>query len=154
MKKLEKGTKIKMLDNDVVALASLIGEFETNQVGVIDSFSHNDMTGGTWYNVSFGDGIIETLPVSWFVVLDKNTVELDKDTAKELTDITGDNFKEGDEVELPENDGVELTIKYNGESLSINGEGVDLSKLNENEHWMIMNTVDSLYRLVGLDIKY
>lgn len=153
MTNLVKGTKVKMLNNDVVNLASIFGNFKPNQVGVIKSFAHNDFTGHPWYNVSFSDGIIETIPLEWFEVLKEDSVKLDKDTAKELSEITGDEFKEGDKVELPENNGVELTIKYDGDTLSINGEDIDLSKLCENEHWMIMNTVDTLYRLLGININ-
>lgn len=152
MKNLVKGTKVKMLNKDVVVLASMIGNFEPNQVGVIKGFAHNDFTGHPWYNVSFGDGIVETVPLEWFEVLEEDIVKLDKDNAKELSEITGDKFKEENKVELPENDGIELTIKYDGDTLSINGEDIDLSELCENEHWMIMNTVDTLYRLLGINI--
>lgn len=152
MKNLVKGTKVKMLNKSAVVLASMIGDFEPNQVGVIEDFAHNDFTGHPWYNVSFGDGIVETVPLEWFEVLEEDSVKLDKDNAKKLSEITGDKFKEGNKVELPENDGVELTIKYDGDILSINGEDVDLSELYENEHWMIMNTVDTLYRLLGINI--
>ena len=106
---LEKGTKVKMKEDKAVVLASMFGNFNVGSVGELTG-EHYDIDNADWYEVKFEDGK-EIVPARWFYVIesdktesDKAKVKLDKKTAEELSEITDEEFSEGDDVEIDQNE--------------------------------------------------
>ena len=143
-KKKKKGTKVKMKETVGVMLASLVtNNFEVGTVGEIieEHNGYHEVTDATWYNVKFEKGT-EILPEVWFEVIEEPKEECDCDKCEKCCD----------DVELPENHGVELTIKYDGDNLEISGGDIDLRELSDHELPILYNTVDTLYKLLGVGL--
>lgn len=143
-KLLEKGTKVKMKETVGVMLASLVtNNFEAGSIGEIigEHNGYHEATDTTWYNVKFEKGT-EILPEVWFEVIEEPKEECDCDKCEKCCD----------DVELPENHGVELTIKYDGDNLEISGGDIDLRELSDHELPILYNTVDTLYKLLGVGL--
>lgn len=143
-KLLKEGTKIRMKRTVGVILASTVTDnFEAGSIGEIigEHNGYHEATDTTWYNVKFEKGT-EILPEVWFEVIEEPKEECDCDKCKKCCD----------DVELPESHGVELTIKYDGDNLIIGNDNVDLRDLSDNETSILYNTVDTLYRLLGVDL--
>ena len=140
---LEKGTKVKMIESVGVALASMItNNFEVGSVGEIIKKHHDSEETSAWYEVQFENGT-EIIPEVWFTVVEEPKEECDCNECEKCCD----------DIELPENDGVELKIKYNGDDLEVVGDdGINLKELSEKEVFILYNTVDTLYRLLGVDL--
>lgn len=144
---LKKGTKVEMKESVGVMLASMVTDvFKVGSVGeiVYEYKSHHIEPDVKWYKVKFEKGV-EILPDAWFEVIQ----EPKKSTDKCECDKCG---KGRDDVALPENRGVELTIKFDGDNLIIGNDNVDLRELSDNETSILYNTVDTLYRLLGVDL--
>lgn len=143
-KLLKEGTKIRMKRTVGVILASTVTDnFEAGSIGEIigEPNGYHEATDTTWYNVKFKKGT-EILPEVWFEVIEEPKEECDCDKCEKCYD----------DVELPENHGVELTIKYDGDNLEISGGDIDLRELSDHELPILYNTVDTLYKLLGVGL--
>lgn len=166
---LKKGTVVELNDNKAAELAMNFGFLQKDQYKVVQlKFKDGDTT---WYEcVGLKCGKTEILPDDWFNVVEdaKDKEEHKEETLDELIDalanvLLNDTFgvKDDDteycedddceDTDSPEYDGIELTIKYDGDSIGFkhDSENFDIEKVDV-DYCTLYNTVDTLYRLLGL----
>lgn len=134
---LKKGTKVKVLDTQTVRFALGLGEalddwkpFKIGEVGVIVGFESSSVVGTDWYKVKFeSSGEEITSPSNWFEVVEEPEEKKEGQTSggKVLT-ITYD----------------ELNQEWNFDS------NAELNEDLEVDPYILDNTVDTLFRLLGL----
>lgn len=134
---LEKGTKVKVLDAQGIRFALDLGEdlsgwkpFKIGEVGVIVGFESSSVVGTDWYKVKFeSSGEEVTLPSNWFEVV-KEPEEKEEGQASE---------------------GKVLTITYDELNQEWNFDSsAELNEDLEVDPYILDNTVDTLFRLLGL----
>lgn len=164
---LKKGTVVELNDNKAAELAMNFAFLQKDQYKIVQSKLKDGDT--TWYEcVGLKCGKTEILPDTWFnVVEDAKDKEEHKEVAlDELIDALSNLFddilelKDDDtchedddceDTDSPEYDGIELTIKYDGDSIEfkLDDENFDIEKVDV-DYCTLYNTVDTLYRLLGL----
>ena len=134
---LEKGTKVKVLDTQVVRFALGLGEalggwgpFKVGEVGVVVCLESTSVVGTDWYKVKFeSSGEEVALPSDWFDVVEEP--------------------EEKEEGQASE--GKVLTITYDELNQEWNFDSsAELSEDLEVDPYILDNTVDTLFRLLGL----
>lgn len=165
---LKKGTIVELNDNKADELAMNFAFLQKDQYKVVQSkFKDGDTT---WYEcVGLKCGKTEILPDTWFnVVEDAKDKEEHKEEAldelidaltnlfddiSELKDEFNTHHEDGEceDTETQEYDDIELTIKYDGDSIKfeLDDENFDIEKVDV-DYCTLYNTVDTLYRLLGL----
>lgn len=134
---LKKGTKVKVLDTQAVRFALGLGEaldawepFKIGEVGVIVGLDSTSVAGGDWYKVKFESSGEEVIfPSNWFEVVEEP--------------------EEKEEGQASE--GKVLTITYDELNQEWNFDSsAELNEDLEVDPYILDNTVDTLFRLLGL----